>query len=551
MVQVEGKASVGRTAAQAQNAVIATPAPGRRQRVGRSSLIVLLVGLIATGALSWASYAVNSRNENRLLTLKAKETGAVLQVILPSIETPLASAAEIASASAGDPASFRSYISSYAGPKGPFMSASLWRLTGANVQLLATVGSAPEIATVSGRARSFLAGAARTSSLSVIGLLDGNQPRLGYAYTSSRKSPTYAVYAESALPPDRRASIQKGSPFSDLRFALYLGRSARSAMLLETNAGRLPISGRTATVVVPFGASALTLVASPSAALGGTLSAWLWWIVAIFGCVIAIVAAIVTERLVRRRKAAERLGREVRHLLGEQRSIAESLQRALLPRAMPAITGIDIAVRYIPGGNGVEIGGDWYDVIALDANRFFFVIGDVSGRGVDAGSVMASLHFAIRGFVSEGHSAAQILDKLSRLLNLSRDKHFATVLCGVADVDRHEITIANAGHLPPLLIGSGGGQFVATHVGPPIGVAVPDGYRTVTVTVPSGGTLLAYTDGLVERRDESLDDGLERLQQSASSADASLEELLSTIVTDLAHDELDDDTAILGVRWLG
>ena len=74
----------------------------------------------------------------------------------------------------------------------------------------------------------------------------------------------------------------------------------------------------------------------------------------------------------------------------------------MLPPVIPAIAGIEIAVRYIPGVNGVDIGGDWYDVIPLDEHRFFFVVGDVSGRGVDAGAVMASLHFAMRGFVSEG-----------------------------------------------------------------------------------------------------------------------------------------------------
>jgi serine phosphatase RsbU (regulator of sigma subunit) len=241
----------------------------------------------------------------------------------------------------------------------------------------------------------------------------------------------------------------------------------------------------------------------------------------------------------------------VQQLLGQQRSIAETLQSALLPEDIPPIPGIEVAVRYIPGATGVEIGGDWYDVLPLDDHRFFFVVGDVSGRGVRAGAVMASMHFAIRGFVSEGHSPATILDILSGMLHIGRHGHFATVLCGIADIDSHELTMANAGHLPPLLIDDVGGQFLSTQVGPPIGVTAHTPYGTTTFSVPAHATLIAYSDGLVERRNEDLDHGLQRLEKSAVSAHgASLEDVLTTVVTELTQDAADDDTAILGLRWL-
>ncbi len=528
----------------------ARPAVPRRVWQARAGLLTLLLGLVISVALSRVCYVVNDRDESRLLRLQTKQTGTVLQVVLPTIQTPLASAAEIAATSDGDVTRFHAYMASYLGATKPFVSASLWKLAGGTLREVSVVGQPERVGSGSRRGESFVLGAARTPKLSVIGLLNGPQPRLGYAFAAARQSPTYVVYAEGALPADRRAIVQKGSPFADLNFALYLGRAATPTMLLETNAPRLPITGRSAIVVVPFGNSFLTLVAAPAARLGGALSAALWWVVAILGGIISVAAALVAERLIRRRRAAERLTAEVQDLLGQQRNIAESLQHALLPKTLPAVLGMEFAVRYVSGVNGVEIGGDWYDVIALDDQRFFFAIGDVSGRGVGAGSVMASLRFAIRGFVSEGHSPAKVLDRLTGLLSLRTDHHFATVLCGVADVARHEITIANAGHLPPLLTNQQRAEFVQTLRGPPIGISpCTPPYETVTITVPSGATLLAYTDGLVERRRESLDVGLQRLYDSASAA-GSLEGLLDTIVTDLTHGGSDDDTAVLGVRWL-
>ena len=522
-------------------------------RVQRLSVVVVVAGLVATGLLSWLAYSINSRNESRLLNLQTKETGAVLQVVLPTIQTPLASAAALAASDGGDASNFTSYMSAYLGSAGPFVSTSLWRVSGGSAQLVVHAGVASDLIADPARAASVLPRAAGVRTLTVIGPV-GKSPatlRLGYAFASSGASPTYVAYAESPLPPGRRVNVQPGSPFSDLRFALYLGRATDSSALLETNSATLPISGRTARVTVPFGGNSLTLVATPAGQLGGTLSEFLWWIVLIVGVIISVVAAVMTERLVRRRRAAESLTTEVEDLLREQRSIAVSLQHALLPRAIPELTGIEIAVRYIPGVSGVEIGGDWYDVIEVDRRRFFFVVGDVSGRGVNAGSVMASLMYAVRGFVSEGHPPTTILDTLRGLLSVAKDGHFATVLCGLVDVDRHEVTIANAGHLPPLLIRTGArSEFVATQVGPPIGVASRTGYEPVTVTVPPKATLLAYTDGLVERPGEALDTGLDRLRHSSVNAAASLEESLDTVVTDLTNDAHNDDTAILGMRWL-
>jgi len=510
----------------------------------------LVITLIVTGVLSWLCYDVNDRNEDRLLHLQTQQTGTVLQAIVPSIETPLASAAEIAATGHGDPAAFKNYISAYLAPHGTFASASLWELDGATPRLITVVGKTPELKAQPAKMATFLAEAGSRTELSVTGPIGTSELRLGWAFVSTDKAPAYAVYAETALPPNRRTpSPSRDSPFSDLDFALYLGKSATPSSLLESNVAP-PLRGRTATVVVPFGSNSLTLVASNTTQLGGNLSGWLWWIVAALGFLIAIVAAVTTERLVRRRQAAERLAGEVQSLLGEQRTIAETLQHALLPKALPQVPGVEFAARYLPGVNGVDIGGDWYDVIPVGPKRCMFVVGDVSGRGVGAGAVMASLNFAIRGFVSEGHPPATILDKLAPLLSVAHDKHFATVLCGLADIERHEITLANAGHPPPLIISAGGAEYAKLPVGPPIGVANGHGHQAVTVTIPPQATLIAYTDGLIERRGEDLETGLNRLRTTAASASGSLDSVIDTVLAGLAHDGHDDDTAILGVKWL-
>jgi serine phosphatase RsbU (regulator of sigma subunit) len=206
-------------------------------------------------------------------------------------------------------------------------------------------------------------------------------------------------------------------------------------------------------------------------------------------------------------------------------------------------------VRYLAGVEGVDIGGDWYDVLPLDDDRLLFVIGDVSGRGLRAATIMASLRYAIHAYAAQGDEPASILTKLSQLLDIGRDGAFATVLCGTIDPAAHQVTVASAGHLPPLLIAAGAADFVRMKTGLPVGVDAGVPYESATITVPEHGTVLVYTDGLIERRSEGLDVGLERLRDATLGVDGTIEHLLSHVVGALAEAGADDDTAILGLRW--
>ncbi len=125
-----------------------------------------------------------------------------------------------------------------------------------------------------------------------------------------------------------------------------------------------------------------------------------------------------------------------------------------------------------------------------------------------------------------------MLTKLTKLLSVDRDGAFATVLCGIIDVERHEVTLASAGHPYPLLVTNGHSQFVPTRNGVPVGISGTEPYESITASIPAHATLLVFTDGLVERRGEPLDIGFQRLQDSSAGATGSLEDLLTKVVHD-------------------
>ncbi len=303
------------------------------------------------------------------------------------------------------------------------------------------------------------------------------------------------VYAETALPKDRKATIAKDSAFADLGYALYLGRSADPRSLLASSTGGAVLHGRTASVTVPFGDSQLLVVLTAHTQLGGTLLARLWWMLGVLGLVLTLGAASLVERLTRRRLDAERLAGENARLYAQQRSVAQTLQHSLLAEAFPEIDHLECAARYIAGVPGIDIGGDWYDVVRLDPGNILFVVGDVSGRGLEAATMMASLRYAGRAYAAEGYAPNVILSKLSGLVSVARDGHFATVLCGLLDVANGRITVANAGHPEPLLITPTGAEFVATHIGVPVGVDAGTPYGEVEVSLPRVDVVVVHRRG--------------------------------------------------------
>jgi len=175
----------------------------------------------------------------------------------------------------------------------------------------------------------------------------------------------------------------------------------------------------------------------------------------------------------------------------------------------------------------------------------------VSGRGIGAATVMARLHFAIGALASGGEDPGEVLHKLSNQLEITTDGHFATVLCGSVDVERRTLTLASAGHLPALMVAGGRRRFVSAPVGPPIGVVGGARYGTLTVDVPPGAVLLAFTDGLVEEPEAGVAAGLERLRREVTVGERSLDGFLDTMVEVVIGSGPADDTVVLAMRWGG
>lgn len=499
---------------------------------------VLLIGAVITVVLAVVTAREHDQTDHRLLALQSRLIAAAGEgEDQLYVQDHLGGAASLAAATDGDLATFGKSVGDSVAGHGPFDAASLWRVGAPAPQLIGTVGVSPLLAPTTARMVALLRRAAVSKTFVVTKITSAHQVRLAFAAAASGPHGAFVVYAEEPLPPGLRAPKAASPYLSPLN-------------LVETDSPvPLPLRGATVTTRIPFGDTVLTIVTSTQASLSGTIPAALPWLVVAGGLLLTAAVAVLAERLVRRRNA-EQLASRIRGLYLEQRSLAETLQRALLPQQLPHIPGVEIATRYLPGGSGVDVGGDWYDVVPLDDDHFIFMIGDVSGRGVEAAAVMASLHYASRAYALECHPPGEILGQLARALDVQRDGHFATVQCGLIDVPGHTIQLASAGHLPLLTAGRAGARLVNAATGPPIGVTDLKPYATTQVSVPRAGTVIAYTDGLVERRDEVLDDGLKRLEEAASQGGSSLEELLTRLVNDLTEGSPTDDIALIGLRWL-
>jgi serine phosphatase RsbU (regulator of sigma subunit) len=528
----------------------------RRRWPFGAAVVVLVVGLLATGLLTWLSYGSYTRNETHLLRLRARDIGTVLTAALPGIQTPLASAAALADATHANRKKFRRFVAPYigTGPGRLFASVSLWRVSAPQRGPVAVIGGSPSLASSPRRAERFIARTSRTSTLAVIGMLGRHPPRLGYGFTGAVPGP-FVAYGESALPKSRYSPVQRNSAFSDVNYAIYLGRTPRPANLVVANTRRLPLAGQRATVRVPFGSTFFTVTIAARGPQAGVLPQLLPLAIAIVGVLLTLGATMLAASLIRRRRNVERLAEQLertaeenRQLFAQQRSIAQTLQHALLPDVLPQVPGLQASASYQAGAEGVDIGGDWYDLIPLPDGRLLLVVGDVSGRGLKAATTMASLRFAIHAYTAQGDEPPAILRKLSGLVSVSADRQLATVLCALIDVGRREISVTNAGHLPLLMVSAKGAQFVESDIGLPVAVDPAASYRSTTVSAPPGAILLAFTDGLVERRGESIDVGLERLRAQVSPDHVALDQLLERLLHDVRDDE-SDDAAIAAIRW--
>jgi serine phosphatase RsbU (regulator of sigma subunit) len=229
------------------------------------------------------------------------------------------------------------------------------------------------------------------------------------------------------------------------------------------------------------------------------------------------------------------------------RQAALALQRSLLPSRLPDIPGLDMAARYVPG-HDLGIGGDWYDVFTLPSGWLGAVIGDVSGHGLPSAVVMGRIRSALRAYALDRDDPAQALIALDRKIHHFEAGTLTTAVYALITPDRATVHLSSAGHLPPLLAVPGQPtRLVTLTVDRPLGVGRPPTNRHTTVLeLPAGAALVFYTDGLIERRGELIDTGIDRLAGAVESGPA--DALCDHIMASTAEEHPTDDIALLVVR---
>jgi len=247
--------------------------------------------------------------------------------------------------------------------------------------------------------------------------------------------------------------------------------------------------------------------------------------------------------------AADRAAAAVQSIMARtDRIAAGALQRGLLPSAPPPVEGAELASRFIPG-HGV-VGGDWYDVFVLPSGELGMAVGDVAGSGLQAAIIMGRLRSALRAYALESNDPAEVLARLDRKMHHFEPGALATVLYVVLAPSLDTARMSSAGHLPPILAAPGAsGELAAVHADLMIGVDVGMPRRSVTVEMPPGWLLCMYTDGLIERREYPLDEGLDRLCKAvrAGPAEAVTAAMMATLI---GAEQVLDDIAVLVFRRL-
>jgi serine phosphatase RsbU (regulator of sigma subunit) len=230
------------------------------------------------------------------------------------------------------------------------------------------------------------------------------------------------------------------------------------------------------------------------------------------------------------------------------RTATLALQRSLLPSRLPRIEGAELAARYLPGDQ-LGVGGDWYDVFVLPSNDLGVVVGDVSGHGLRSAVVMGRLRSALRAYALIEEDPAAVLTLLDRKIQHFEPGNLATVLYAKLGPERDRIVVSSAGHLPPIIARPGRrGRPVSVPTDLPVGIGDLKPRQSTAVRLKAGSTVVLFTDGLVERRGQVIDDGLQRLgdQVAAERPEAVCDRIVSTMDVDQAE----DDIALLAIHTI-
>ncbi|MGW3288764.1 SpoIIE family protein phosphatase [Streptomyces sp. NPDC001002] len=252
------------------------------------------------------------------------------------------------------------------------------------------------------------------------------------------------------------------------------------------------------------------------------------------------------EQLFQQVANASALALEALRTYNEEHALGLALQRSFLPKELPTAPGIDLAFRYVPASEHAEIGGDFYEAVQT-VNGLLLAIGDVVGHSVTAATVMGEVRHALRAYAIEGHPPHHVLQRLETLLGQSQPGITVTLCLVLVTPDDHRLHIANAGHIPPLVIDPRDGpRFHHTH-GPLLGLGLTHPPPTV-LDAPPGTRLLMVTDGLVEVRTAHLDTTLTEFREAVAEGPDDLEDLCDLLLARFGHNK-DDDIALIAALF--
>jgi PAS domain S-box-containing protein len=258
------------------------------------------------------------------------------------------------------------------------------------------------------------------------------------------------------------------------------------------------------------------------------------------------------QDITEQRKAETQLHEARLRLVAERRAV-QVLHETLIRPSFPALESFDIAARYLAATNESEIGGDWYDSFATPAGDVVLAVGDVSGHGVTSARLMAKLRHATRAYASIDDDLSLLLRRLDSFLDQVReDIQIATLLLARLDPANGDLELVSAGHPPPVLVGDRGAELIEIAPGPPLGAPLThDAFQSTAATLHPGSALVLFTDGLVERRTDSLDAGFARLLHAYDGVDreASADRYCElAIEACLRGTDQEDDVCLLAIR---
>jgi serine phosphatase RsbU (regulator of sigma subunit) len=522
---------------------------GRRLRL--ASAVALLVALLGTALASWSIHTLVHDQKRRLLRERASELNLVLASSINAIPAALAAQGGILKATGGSgPAYAQAAREAAAADPGATPLTFAWLRPapdGSEYVVSDAVGPNLRVGEVISDERVQSLNEALHSGQLVPTAVVGPQRKLGFALGPPAAPAGTVLYRETSLGPIKPPRAAASAPFSELAIVIYSATTPRSRQVVASTTTELPLRGQVENVVVPVGAARWLTVVKAKRPLVGPVADNAWWIALLVGAVGSLLLAAVIEIAARRRDAALAL-------YASEHQVAETLQRSLLPQ-LPQIAGLDLAARYLAGGTGQEVGGDWFDAFPVGDGRVGIAVGDVIGHDLVAASAMAQIRASLRAYAVDGDRPSSVINRLAHLIDTLALTQLVTVIYAVlepAEADGTRLfTYSNAGHLPPLLrLPSGevqplvGGDSVV--IGAPISIERTE----VEQRLLPGSILLLFTDGLVEIPGRPLDDGLRDLSDTlaAVAPAADLEELCDNVLALTSDRILRDDVALLALR---